>query len=377
MESLFGTSLSELGLQAVAAAVATVLAPVNEGSSFYWPFLLASLAIAVFVYSMTRRPGVFSLAGLLRAGLDPGIWAAESARVDYSYYIINSILSAVLLLPLIATSAAVGLLLSESLAAVFGPIETPVIGPVASKVACTVAFFVGYDFGHFVSHYLQHRVPLLWEFHKVHHSAEVLTPITATRLHPVDLFLMTLGRNLGAGLGIGIVFYLGAGEVTMYTLFGMTALMAVYQMIGHLRHSMLWVSYGPLNGILVSPAHHQIHHSALLEHRDKNNGFAFTLWDRLFRDLLRTREGDELPDGNRRWQRRSLASCRAHVLVAGGQRGAPAEGPRGDRHRICESTVPQRIHLPPTRRTRTDPTNWSCLYRPPVRVVWGRPRQSS
>jgi len=297
MEFLFGMSLSELGQQAVVAVTTTILAPLISGSSFYWPFLLASLAIAVFVYAMTRRPGVFSLADLLRAGFDRRIWAAESARVDYSYYIINSILSAILLLPLIATSAAAGLHLSEMLAAVFGPIETPVIGPVAIQVACTVAFFVGYDFGHFVAHYLQHRVRLLWEFHKVHHSAEVLTPITATRLHPVDLFLMTLGRNLGAGLGIGVVFYLGAGEVTMYTLFGMTAISAVYQMIGHLRHSMLWVSFGPLNGTLISPAHHQIHHSALPEHRDKNMGLAFTFWDRLFGTFYAPEKGMSFPMG--------------------------------------------------------------------------------
>ena len=297
MESIFGISLTGLGQLLVETGKNTALAPFIKGSGFYWPFLLASLAIAMFVYTMTRRPRVSSLAGLLRAGLNPRIWAAESARVEYSYYIINGILCAILLTPLIATSAAVGLLLSDSLAAVFGPIESPLLGPVWIKVACTVAFFVGFDFGHFVSHYLQHRIPLLWEFHKVHHSAEVLTPITATRLHPVDLFLMTLGRNLGAGLGIGVVYYLGAGEVTMYTIFGITALSAVYQMIGHLRHSMLWVSYGPLNGILISPAHHQIHHSALPEHYDKNHGFAFTIWDRLCGTFYAPQKGMSFPMG--------------------------------------------------------------------------------
>ena len=34
-----------------------------------------------------------------------------------------------------------------------------------------------------------HRVPALWEFHKVHHSAEVLTPLTEWRQHPVELML--------------------------------------------------------------------------------------------------------------------------------------------------------------------------------------------
>ena len=34
-----------------------------------------------------------------------------------------------------------------------------------------------------------HRVPALWEFHKVHHSAEVLTPLTEWRQHPLELML--------------------------------------------------------------------------------------------------------------------------------------------------------------------------------------------
>ena len=43
----------------------------------------------------------------------------------------------------------------------------------------TVLFFVAYDFGRFVAHSALHDVPVLWEFHKPHHTAEVLTPMTA------------------------------------------------------------------------------------------------------------------------------------------------------------------------------------------------------
>lgn len=292
-----GIGWFEMEQQAVVAVGTTVLAPLVRGSNFYWPFLLASLAIAILVYFRARPPGASLLAGLLRAGLDRRIWAAPSATADYRYYVTNGILHTALMAPLIVSSAATGFLLSDALAAVFGPIETPVIGPFAIKLAYTIAFFVGFDLGHFVSHYLQHRIPLLWEFHKVHHSAQVLTPITATRLHPVDLFLMTLGRNLGAGLASGVFFYLGAGEVGVYTFLGTHALLAVYQMIGHLRHSMVWLSYGPLNGILISPAHHQIHHSALPEHRNMNNGFTFTLWDRLFGTFCAPEKGMTFPMG--------------------------------------------------------------------------------
>jgi sterol desaturase/sphingolipid hydroxylase (fatty acid hydroxylase superfamily) len=300
MDAVLGPGWEALVQQAAVVVAKPVLAFLFRDSIFYWPYLLASLAIAVLVYILARPLGALSLGRMLRAGLDRRIWLAPSAKADYRYFIINGILFppfVLLIAPLIVSSAAAGYLLSDALVALFGPIETPVMGPVAIKVAYTIAFFLGYDFGHFVAHYLQHRVPLLWEFHKVHHSAQVLTPITSGRQHPVDLFLFGLGRNLCAGLATGVFFYLGAGAVTVYTFLGMHVLMAAYHAIGHLRHTHVWVSYGPLDGILISPAHHQIHHSALPEHYGKNNGFALAIWDRLFGTLCLPEKGMSFPMG--------------------------------------------------------------------------------
>src|SRR5665213_3606005 len=81
-------------------------------------------------------------------------------------------------------------------------IGTPALGAagVPMRILYTLVFFIAYDFGRFVAHSVQHDVPVLWEFHKVHHSAEVLTPITAFRAHPVDLALMAWGSALATGL---------------------------------------------------------------------------------------------------------------------------------------------------------------------------------
>ena len=49
----------------------------------------------------------------------------------------------------------------------------------------TVTLFLAYELGYWLNHYVPHRVPFLWEFHKVHHSATVLTPLTNFRVHPV------------------------------------------------------------------------------------------------------------------------------------------------------------------------------------------------
>ncbi len=66
----------------------------------------------------------------------------------------------------------------------------------------TLLELLAYEFGYWISHYLFHSIPALWEFHKVHHSAEVLTTLTEMRTHPVEIiFFMNV-----IGLCTGIVF---------------------------------------------------------------------------------------------------------------------------------------------------------------------------
>ena len=48
------------------------------------------------------------------------------------------------------------------------------------KSIATLAIFMAYELAYWLDHYLSHRVPLLWEFHKVHHTAEVT--LTADQL---------------------------------------------------------------------------------------------------------------------------------------------------------------------------------------------------
>ena len=45
--------------------------------------------------------------------------------------------------------------------------------------------FILDDAAKYVIHRALHRIPLLWCFHRVHHTAETLTPFTVYRTHPV------------------------------------------------------------------------------------------------------------------------------------------------------------------------------------------------
>src|SRR5438094_778580 len=61
-----------------------------------------------------------------------------------------------------------------------------ILSPTAAHIILMVALFLALEFAYWFDHYLSHKVPLLWEFHRVHHSAEVLTPFTNSRVHPID-----------------------------------------------------------------------------------------------------------------------------------------------------------------------------------------------
>ena len=154
------------------------------------------------------------------------------------------------------------------------------------RVFFTIAFFIAYDFGRFLSHSLLHDVPLLWEFHKVHHSAEVLTPMTTFRAHPVDLLVMAWGPALTTGIVVWAFNRFAGGSVSPYTFLGLHVLMWAFNLIGNLRHSPVWLSYGPVLGRwLISPAHHQLHHSCEQRHYGRNRGFELAVWDRLYGTL--------------------------------------------------------------------------------------------
>jgi len=256
-----------------------------SGSVIYWPYLVSTLILAIGISLILAHGSLSAAVGSLRQLFSPKIWWAPSTKADYRYYIVNSFVFGLIFAPLIVASAEVGFWIDTRLAAWLGVLAEPLLEPTTMRVLYTIIFFIAYDFGRFMAHWTQHEIPLLWQFHKVHHSAEALTPMTSFRVHPVDLIIMGTGGNLFGGIITGLFFYISAGEVTIYTFLGTHLLIAIYNMIANLRHSHVWLDYGVLGYIVISPAQHQIHHSTETRHIGKNCGFAFAFWDAMFGTL--------------------------------------------------------------------------------------------
>jgi sterol desaturase/sphingolipid hydroxylase (fatty acid hydroxylase superfamily) len=127
----------------------------------------------------------------------------------------------------------------------------------------------------------------LWRFHAIHHSAEILTPITLYRVHCVELVINSM-RSIGVLGGIsGVFIYCFPGKISMIDIMGVSALSWMFNMVGsNLRHSSIRLEFGRFERYFISPAQHQIHHSSAKEHYDVNFGVCLAIWDRLFRTLI-------------------------------------------------------------------------------------------
>ena len=138
----------------------------------------------------------------------------------------------------------------------------------------SLSLFMVWDASRFVLHKMMHEIPLLWNFHQVHHSAERLNPLTHYRIHPVESLLYTIRGILSTALVSTLFYWIFRKQIPEYTLLGVPAIgLLLNTLVGNFRHSELWFPYPHfLEKWLISPAQHQIHHSNSREHFNKNYG---------------------------------------------------------------------------------------------------------
>ncbi|VAW81315.1 Fatty acid hydroxylase family (carotene hydroxylase/sterol desaturase) [hydrothermal vent metagenome] len=246
---------------------------------FYWGYLLATLLIAMLVFYVRDREEHQSYLKVFSYCFPSKTYLTRSFIHDIGLFIINIILFTLILTSIILVAENIMPDVSAGLQQQFGLLSNPWSGDIAS-VVYMLAVMLAVDLGFFISHYLHHKIPVLWEFHKVHHTAEVLNPMTAFRRHPLDYFIELNIIALLLGGVYGVFAWLSDNTLDMVSILGVNAGIFLFLMIGsHLQHSHIWISYGFMNKVLVSPAMHHIHHSSAEQHIDKNMGSMFSFWD--------------------------------------------------------------------------------------------------
>jgi sterol desaturase/sphingolipid hydroxylase (fatty acid hydroxylase superfamily) len=260
-------------------------------SRLNWLHLAGTAMLACAVALATGRCDPAHRLRSLAAYLLPrSIWLAPSAILDYKAAVIGKVIERILFAPLVLSSAAV----AHAVAMWLGPAGmAPALPPAWVVAMYTVTTVLLADVSFYVVHRIVHRVPLLWEFHKVHHSATVMTPITYLREHPVEQFVQVTVAALFVGPASGAFMHFFPEQLTVLTVLGLNAITFVWFFLlgANLRHSHVWLSFGTVfDRILSSPAQHQIHHSDDPKHFDRNFGSMLAIWDWMFGTLYAPKE---------------------------------------------------------------------------------------
>jgi sterol desaturase/sphingolipid hydroxylase (fatty acid hydroxylase superfamily) len=114
-----------------------------------------------------------------------------------------------------------------------------------------------------------HRVPWLWRFHAVHHSARTMDWLAGSRMHVIEIICVR-------GLTIIPMYVLGFALDAMYIY-----LVIVYLYATYIHANLKWNIEG-LKPFIVTPRFHHWHHGIEKEAIDVNFAIHFPWLDRLF-----------------------------------------------------------------------------------------------
>ena len=270
-----------------------------SSSTLFWPFIISSLLIATCIFVIEFSGKKKNLRIFLTWLFPKSIYSHPSSRLDTQFVLINTVVYGLFFSSWLVSVTAFSSGVAQELENLIGTQQTIPDGYLWPSMAMTLALFVTLDFAFFLSHYLQHKVSILWRFHRVHHSAEVLNPLTAFRQHPFDQLFEGVIVGLATGLVGGVFQYYFYGLADVISLVGINLISFGFFLVGvHLRHSHIrfrfpnWLSH-----IFMSPLQHQVHHSCLSHHQDKNFGGVLSIWDVLFRSIYLPQRNENMQFG--------------------------------------------------------------------------------
>lgn len=125
------------------------------------------------------------------------------------------------------------------------------------------------DLVQYWAHRAFHRIPWLWRFHAVHHSARNMDWLAGSRMHLLEIIALR-------GLTIIPMYALGFALEAIYIYIVIVYLYATY-IHANLKWDVEW-----MKAILVTPRFHHWHHGIEKEAIDVNFAIHFPLFDRLF-----------------------------------------------------------------------------------------------
>jgi sterol desaturase/sphingolipid hydroxylase (fatty acid hydroxylase superfamily) len=281
--------ITPLGIFAQFCAIRAVDTLTAPSSRFSLLSLASAFLIAGAVLKFRHRKGKRLPIRVLLRALIPRRWfRSPSGKADLGLAAINTFVTGLAFGWALYSAEAVEHAVIPYLNVVVGTQPLVAIPALAGMAVLTLACYIAFEFAYFADHYLSHHIPLLWHFHRVHHTADTLSPATVFRVHPVDTIVFYNFTAVCVGVVSAVVKQTVGLQTGEFAVGGYNViLLGSLYLIAHLHHSEMWIPFtGRLGQIVMSPAHHQLHHSANPAHYNRNFGNSFAGFDRLFGTLL-------------------------------------------------------------------------------------------
>ena len=125
------------------------------------------------------------------------------------------------------------------------------------------------DFAQYWIHRSFHNRIRWWQFHKIHHSTQMMDWLASSRLHIMDVIVTR-------GFSYVPIVCLGFSEEAIYTYLPIVAVQALFV------HSNVRFHFGPMRYVLTTPLVHHWHHSSDPKALDKNFAVTFSIIDIIF-----------------------------------------------------------------------------------------------
>jgi sterol desaturase/sphingolipid hydroxylase (fatty acid hydroxylase superfamily) len=234
--------------------------------------LVVLTAVVILAALSLRSQIIFGLAVLAVVfvplerlfALHPRRVLRQGWRTDVVHYLVNG---AALRIGLLVSVVVFGGVLRVFVPAPLRNAVSASPGWVQLVAGLAIAMIGGYS-----GHRAAHEVPLLWRFHRVHHSIRQLDWLAANHLHPLD-------ETFIRSVAVLPLYALGFGRVSLGAFLIVITLQAIF------IHANVRLNFGPLRWVIGTPQFHHWHHAREPQAYNSNYAGEFPFLDTLFGTL--------------------------------------------------------------------------------------------
>lgn len=181
---------------------------------------------------------------------------------NFGISILNSTTVA-MILPIVGAGAA--LLADERNWGLFNRLDTPALFSIP-------LYIIAFDLTIYVQHRMFHKFKPLWRLHRMHHTDLDYDVSTGVRFHPLSIFI-------SAGIKLGLILALGPLAIAVIV---SEIVLNATSMFNHSNIKLPHRLDAALRYFIVTPDMHRIHHSIIAQEHNRNFGFNFPWWDKIF-----------------------------------------------------------------------------------------------